>query len=196
MTRLITALLLMAAAALPAHAGGHAGHGQQLAEANCAQCHAIAATGDSPLPPAPPFRDIAGFYDEMDLIDGFMEGLSTHDPRMPDWQMTMEQAQDLAAYILTLKAPGQAEMANSPAARGRELLAAKCAPCHAIYGRGDSALAQAPPFREVVTRYLPDALQEALAEGIATGHEAMPQFEFSPDDITSIIAYLGTLKRP
>lgn len=195
MIRLLLALLLSALPAT-AQAADDAAHGRQLAEANCTQCHAIGGTGESPLPPAPPFRDIAGFYDRMDLIDGFMEGLSTHDPRMPDWQMTIEQAEDLAAYVMTLMTPGQADLANSPAATGRAILAARCAACHAIYPAGDSALKTAPPFREVVTRYPPEALQEALAEGIATGHEAMPQFEFEPDDITAIIAYLDTLKRP
>ena len=196
MIRLLFLMWALAAAPAIAAAQGNVAHGRELAETNCGKCHAVGPDGLSPLPPAPPFRDVADFYDQADLEDGFMEGLSTHDPRMPEWQMTLEQAEDLTSYILSLKKPENAGLANSPAARGREILAAKCAPCHAIYPSGASVLAKAPPFREVVKRYPPEALEEALAEGIATGHEAMPQFAFKADDVTSIIAYLGTLKRP
>ena len=49
---------------------------------------------------------------------------------------------------------------------------------------------------DVVKKYDPDALQEALAEGIITGHNDMPDFQFEPDDVTAIIAYLDTLKSP
>jgi hypothetical protein len=45
-----------------------------------------------------------------------------------------------------------------------------------------------------VTKYDPAALEEALAEGIVTGHNDMPDFAFEPGDVTAIIAYLDTLK--
>jgi mono/diheme cytochrome c family protein len=67
--------------------------GQRLAEANCAICHAIYATGNSPLVIAPTFRDIAVNYDFADLEDAFNEGVATEHPAMPDWQMTPEQAE-------------------------------------------------------------------------------------------------------
>lgn len=37
----------------------HLERGQALAQRECARCHAIAATGDSPAPMAPPFRRLA-----------------------------------------------------------------------------------------------------------------------------------------
>jgi len=83
---------------------------------------------------------------------------------------------------------------DSPEGQGFVLLRQNCAACHAISETGDSPFPKAPPFREVVKRYDPSNLQEALAEGIVTGHEGMPQFEFNPDEITAIIAYLNTLK--
>ena len=55
-------------------------------------------------------------------------------------------------------------------------------------------IAKAPPFRNVVRKYDPSQLQEALAEGIVTGHNDMPEFVFEPDQISAIIAYLKTLK--
>ena len=45
----------------------------------------------------------------------------------------------------------------------------------------------------VVTRYPPDDLAEALAEGIMSGHPDMPQFVFRPTEIEALVAYLNTL---
>ena len=81
-------------------------HGKRLAEANCAICHAIYPTGDSPLIIAPKFRDIAVSYDFADLEDAFNEGVATDHPAMPDWQMTPEQAEALASYIMSLSFAG------------------------------------------------------------------------------------------
>jgi cytochrome c len=79
-------------------------------------------------------------------------------------------------------------------AAGKKLVEANCSRCHAIGVTGDSPLAKAPPFREVVTRYPPESLGEALVEGIMTGHNEMPEFVFEPDQASEIIAYLDSLK--
>ena len=79
-------------------------------------------------------------------------------------------------------------------AAGRKLVEANCSRCHAIGMTGDSPLAKAPPFREVVTRYPPESLGEALVEGIVTGHNEMPEFVFEADQASEIIAYLDSLK--
>ena len=77
---------------------------------------------------------------------------------------------------------------------GKKLVEANCSRCHAIGLTGNSPLAKAPPFREVVTRYPPESLGEALVEGIVTGHNEMPEFVFEADQATEIIAYLDSLK--
>ena len=77
---------------------------------------------------------------------------------------------------------------------GRKLVEINCARCHAIGREGNSPLAKAPPFREVVMRYDPAQLEEALGEGIVTGHNEMPQFEFGPDELAAIVAYLDSLR--
>ena len=78
-------------------------------------------------------------------------------------------------------------------AKGRAIIEANCARCHAI-GKGDTSQhREAPPFRVVVTRYPPDDLAEALAEGIMSGHPDMPQFVFRPTEIEALVAYLNTL---
>src|SRR4029079_3393012 len=77
--------------------------------------------------------------------------------------------------------------------KGRAILEANCARCHAI-GKDDvSKHPEAPPFREVMKRYPPDNLAEALAEGIISGHPDMPEFVFQPPEIEAIVRYLGTL---
>ena len=64
---------------------------------------------------------------------------------------------------------------------GHKLVEANCSRCHAIGKTGESPLAKAPPFREVVKRYPVEFLEEALVEGIVTGHNEMPEFTFEPD---------------
>lgn len=79
------------------------------------------------------------------------------------------------------------------AAKGLEILNANCGRCHATGKDDTSKHAEAPPFRVVVTRYPPENLAEALAEGIVSGHPDMPEFVFQPAEIEAILAYLGTL---
>lgn len=43
-------------------------------------------------------------------------------------------------------------------------------------------------------RYPIESLGEALAEGIVTGHPAMPQFELTPEHIHHLLSYLKTLE--
>ena len=81
--------------------------GRNLAEINCAVCHAIGPVGPSPIEDATPFRDIALGYDLMDLEDSLNEGVATEHPLMPDWQVTPEQAHALASYIMSLAPSGK-----------------------------------------------------------------------------------------
>ena len=189
---LFGALLGMASAA----AAGESplAKGQRPIEANCMRCHAIDRAGDSPFAPAPPFREVAKNYTQEELVDGFMEGLAVRHQAMPDWSMTMDQAEAITTYIVNLNRTGEVKTGDSPAATGYGILRKNCARCHAIATTGDSPLAKAPPFRDVTKRYDPSNLEEALAEGIVTGHNEMPEFAFEPDRITAITAYLSTLQ--
>ena len=195
--RIALPLLALVAFTFPAFAADQAKmitEGKRLAEINCTKCHNIAAEGESPLTDSPPFREIAKNYDPDELVDGFMDGLAVRHPLMPDWDVTQEQAEALAAFVMSLGTGKKDE--ETQAARGYDLLRSNCARCHAIDADSASPNEKAPPFRDVVKKYDPDALQEALAEGIVTGHNNMPEFEFDPDDVTAIIAYFDTLKTP
>ena len=69
-----------------------------------------------------------------------------------------------------------------------------CARCHAIERTGESPFSPAPPFRTLHQRYPVETLGEALAEGINTGHPAMPEFRLDPDEIHDLLSYLKTLE--
>ncbi len=98
----LLALFLLASPAQAQDDAAAAAEGKRLAAINCTTCHNIEAEGDSPLAAAPPFRDIARNYDRIELIDGFMEGLAVRHPLMPDWDVTGPQAEELAAFIMSL----------------------------------------------------------------------------------------------
>jgi mono/diheme cytochrome c family protein len=93
---------------------------------------------------------------------------------------------------LTLSSTAQAEN-DAVVAKGHALLQANCARCHAIGMDDESKHKEAPPFRVVVTRYPPDNLAEALAEGLISGHPDMPEFVFEPAEVEAITTYLSSL---
>ena len=77
---------------------------------------------------------------------------------------------------------------------GEEFAVQNCGRCHAIAATGASPYANAPPFRVVARKYKLEYLQEALAEGIITGHNPMPEFILTPVQIDNLLAYFKTLK--
>jgi cytochrome c len=96
-----------------------------------------------------------------------------------------------ALVTLTLVTP---VLADSPEQRGNAYAKGHCARCHAIDRAGPSPLKIAPPFRTLHLRYPIETLGEALAEGINTGHAAMPEFVLDPDQIHDLLSYLKTLE--
>jgi mono/diheme cytochrome c family protein len=78
--------------------------------------------------------------------------------------------------------------------RGEDLLVRNCASCHAVGRSGDSPR-NAPPFRTLGQRYPIESLEEALGEGIMSGHPDMPEFRFDADDVGAIIAYLKSIQQ-
>ncbi|MEQ1610114.1 MAG: cytochrome c [Hyphomonadaceae bacterium] len=74
--------------------------------------------------------------------------------------------------------------------RGRLLVEANCSSCHAVGGIDASPAPEAPPFRRLSEGYRVSTLEEALTKGISAGHPAMPEFEFTTEDVKSILAYL------
>ncbi|MFP4539072.1 MAG: c-type cytochrome [Dichotomicrobium sp.] len=97
----------------------------------------------------------------------------------------------VAAAIVALAGtlPTQADDVKS----GRQIAEQLCQPCHAIGASGESTHGSAPSFGEIASRYSVWTLQEALAEGILVGHEDMPQFKFTPEQIDALLTYMDTL---
>jgi mono/diheme cytochrome c family protein len=98
-----------------------------------------------------------------------------------------------ASLMAPLYAAAQA--LSPPEQRGQVFVQTNCSRCHAVGKVGESPLAPAPPFRTLHNRYAVELLQEALAEGIVTGHPSMPQFQLDPGQVQDVIAYLKTLER-
>ncbi len=101
----------------------------------------------------------------------------------------------LAALALVAIGASGASAANDADAAldGKAILAKNCARCHAIEATGDSPLAKAPPFRQVYLEYPIEQLEEGFAEGMGSRHRDMPQIQFSQDQVSAILSYLGSI---
>lgn len=93
------AVAALAALSLTATAfAADADHGETLAKRWCAACHIVAPDqthGQDNVPPFATIAKIPGF--NADLIARFL--MNPH-PKMPDMQLSRDEADDLAAYIV------------------------------------------------------------------------------------------------
>lgn len=78
-------------------------HGKRILEVNCAKCHAIDATGDSPHPDAPLFRELMQFYPVDAIEEAFSHGIETTHPDMPIFKMTELQVADVIVYLQSIQ---------------------------------------------------------------------------------------------
>jgi mono/diheme cytochrome c family protein len=86
------------------------------------------------------------------------------------------------------------ELDRPPAAveRGRAMAQRQCAPCHAV-ALGESALPNAPAFREIAPRYNAVAFERRVREMAAGRHDQMPAVELAPNDASDLAAYIKSL---
>jgi mono/diheme cytochrome c family protein len=106
----------------------------------------------------------------------------------------MKQVLALAAIALLCACSHAPASPPNQEERGRAIAEQHCSTCHAVGRTGESPAPEAPPFRRLSENYRVDTLQEALAEGISVGHPAMPQFQFAPEDVDALIAYLQSIQ--
>jgi mono/diheme cytochrome c family protein len=95
--RLAVAAAVLAALTATANAAD-VEHGETLAKRWCAACHVVAPDqthGQDNVPPFATIAKIPGF--NADLIARFL--MNPH-PKMPDMQLSRDEADDLAAYIV------------------------------------------------------------------------------------------------
>ena len=102
----------------------------------------------------------------------------------------------LAAGLCLLFVAHGAAQTDPNVQRGLVIAKTHCAQCHSIDKVGPSPLSIAPPFRTLHENYPVETLEEALAEGIRTGHPGMPEFRLEPDQIGDLIAFLKLLEGP
>ena len=97
-----------AAPTVRAVAGGTpVARGRAFVELNCAGCHAVGPTGESPVSPAPPFRTLSQRYPVRFLEEAFAEGISNGHTKMPEFQLAPDQIADLMAYLESLTPPAK-----------------------------------------------------------------------------------------
>jgi mono/diheme cytochrome c family protein len=78
-------------------------HGRRLVAENCATCHAVGKTGESPHLAAPPFRELWRLYPIETLEEAFVEGIETGHPDMPAFEASPTQITDILAYIRSVQ---------------------------------------------------------------------------------------------
>jgi mono/diheme cytochrome c family protein len=110
--------------------------------------------------------------------------------------------QGMRSFPASLAAAFMLVAAMRPAAaaedlkHGEALLTRDCSRCHAVGRSGDSPRKEAPAFRTLAQRYPIESLEEALGEGIMSGHPDMPEFQYEGGDVGAIIAYLKSIQQP
>lgn len=91
--------------AFVAEASERVQQGQEVAEKNCAWCHAIGATGASPNPQAPPFRAIHDRHPILALRAPIARAIATPHDRMPKLPLSDGDVDRIIAYINSLATP-------------------------------------------------------------------------------------------
>ena len=166
-------------------AGEAALHGEALAKANCERCHAVGLEGDSPHPNAPAFWSMSQRRPVETIATMLLDKAGPKHSDMPNFTITRKQADDLAAWIAWIQ----------PVAHGRRLVSENCGACHAVGIDDESTHKDAPPFRKLSEYYPVEALEEAFAEGIESGHPDMPVFDVDLIDLQDILAYIESIQK-
>lgn len=103
--------LLCALALLFAEGAGHELRGEQslldggraIAERECARCHAVGPTGQSPHAKAPPFRELPKRYPVEHLAEALVEGIVVGHGDMPEFLFDPDDVDAILAYVASLE---------------------------------------------------------------------------------------------
>ncbi len=109
----IACCLLLVLGAPHVGAAGGAGDGKAILATLCGRCHAIEATGASPLPQAPPLREVYLRYPIEQLEEGFAEGMGSRHRDMPQIQFSDEQVAAILNYLGSITGVDPARRAPS-----------------------------------------------------------------------------------
>jgi cytochrome c len=102
---LVAACLLLGLAAVPARAVEKdlTDKGEALVKENCSRCHAVGKEGDSPHPPAPPFRTLSSKYPVEDLAESLAEGIVSGHPDMPIFVFSPHDVEAIIQYLQSIQ---------------------------------------------------------------------------------------------
>ena len=100
----------------------------------------------------------------------------------------------LALVLAMAATPALAESDFEQIMHGKQLVEANCSKCHGVSLKDKSTHEKAPVFRSLAKRYPIEALEEAFAEGIYTGHPDMPEFAATPEQVAAIVAYISSIQ--
>lgn len=95
----LAAAIVLDAASAAAVLSPAAQRGLMLVRANCASCHSIDNSSESPLKIAPPMRTLHLKYPVESLRRPLSEGLSARHPTMPVFRFDPGQVADIIAYL-------------------------------------------------------------------------------------------------
>jgi mono/diheme cytochrome c family protein len=118
---MLASLALLALAPGDAALAAELPDGKALLEANCGRCHAIGAEDVSPLPQAPPLREVYLKYPIDQLEEGFAEGMGSRHRDMPQIQFSDEQVAAILNYLGAITGV-------DPARRAREVIPGETPP--------------------------------------------------------------------
>jgi cytochrome c len=102
---LVAAFLLVGLGASPARAAEKdlTAKGEVLVRENCSRCHAIGREGDSPHPPAPPFRTLSSKYPVEDIAESLAEGIVSGHPDMPIFVFSPHDVEAIIDYLESIQ---------------------------------------------------------------------------------------------
>ncbi len=99
----------------------------------------------------------------------------------------------MAAVLCGANAAAAQSLDGVDAANGERLARALCVNCHRVAPDGAGAvLADVPGFAEVANR--PDTTRETIQAYVLSPHPAMPQIQFTRDELADISAYIMGLR--
>jgi len=76
--------------------------GHAILAKNCGRCHAVDRTGASPLPAAPPLREIYRQRPDERLELEFSEGMGSRHPDMPQIPFSAEEIAAILTYLQSI----------------------------------------------------------------------------------------------
>lgn len=164
--------------------------GRSIAETNCAQCHAVGLTGESPNRQAPLFRSVLSRYNADVLETELTLGMRVAHGPMPEFQFKPEAATALISYLRSIQTRDS----------GQALVEQRCARCHAVGPTGVSPYPGAQPFRNLGRRWWRSQLADALRTGIIVEHDKAdvrpPPMKLSDPEIEVFLNYLDSIATP